>query len=1416
MRLKKGLLVILSLILLIAMLPFNTKAYAAKKEKKEKREINVGGGYAVSGQINNVGYSAEMFDATNGLPASEANYVLADSNGYIWVGCYSGIMRFDGVNFTRIDDVEGMTSGRGLFEDSKKRLWVGTNDNGVVMLYDAKTHHYTTKNGLNSSSIRTFAEDSNGNIYVGSTAGVCYFDSKLKIHSIKDKRINGERVLRLVSDVDGMVYGYTKSGNIFSIRDGNIASFYTSEQLGMEKITNLLADSKSAGKLYIGTESNHIYYGIFGDDVTRLKSYDINPLEKTKWLEYSCDRLWVASENEVGYVDSKGVFTHVKDLPMSNSIEMMTTDYQGNLWFASSREGVMKVTANNFEDLSSKAGMPSEVVNTTAVIGDQLYYGTDRGLRILDLNTRRRVENDLTKLLFASKIRCIKMDTQGRIWISTFDNDFGLLCVNTDGTTTKYTTAEGMPSNEVRSTAINDDGTVFAATNSGLAIIKDGQVTKVFGAEDGVKNTVFLDVAIVSSGEIYVATDGDGIYVLNGEKVRKISTADGLTSDVVVKVKKDNKLDITWIVTSNSIMYERNGKLKTVTSFPYNNNYDLYFDNNGNNWVLSSNGVYCVNKQDMVEDKVSDYRLYTIKNGLTSTPIVNDFSEVDDEGNLYIAGMSGVCKVNIDHYFDVGSHVKTGISSVTIDDKVIIPNAKGVYTIPAGRGRIQICPSVLDYTMTNPLVKVYLEASDDEGYTVLRSKMTALEFTGLRYGTYTLHIQMLNPSNREVLQDDTYTIKKQAKFYELFIVKACFVMLLVLLAGFAVWKFLNMTVITRQYDEIEQAKDEAERANAAKSRFLANMSHEIRTPINTIMGMNEIILREDSTGVPKMYFMSIVNAALDIKNASESLLSLINEILDMSKIESGKMHLVEKEYETANLLRSVISMIKVRSEEKKLEFGIDIDEKLPIALYGDDGKVKQIVLNLLTNALKYTEKGGFVLRIKVENIDDDYCDLRISVKDTGIGVKTEDLDKLFTAYERLDEERNSAIQGTGLGLDISRRFSELLNGRLWCESEYGKGSEFILTLRQRIIDATPIGKFSMVDENMRTGPYVPQFIAPEARALVVDDNSMNLTVITGLLKPTQVQVDTVKSGQEALDKLEEREYDIILLDHMMPEMDGIETMAHIKERGITTPTFALTANAVSDAKEFYISKGFTGYLAKPINTIVLEKELMKYLGDKVEEKPAERQESEEKDYFSEKDAWIDEVEGITVLDGIENSGGRSLFVGSLKMFYDTIDENIEVLESAYQQADWNLLTIKVHAFKTSARIIGANELSDLARRMEDAGKAGNALFIKANYRDLIEMYRDFKNKLKKLDEIEADQTEADQTEKKEVSDDVICDALDAIRELVEQMDYDAIEMILDEVRGYEMSEDRKKLVEDLTKSLKQYDWDTMEELLMTK
>ncbi|MCR5440580.1 MAG: response regulator [Lachnospiraceae bacterium] len=1364
-----------------------------------------GGGYSASGQIEGAGYSASVYDSSNGLPTSDANYILCSSDGYVWIGSYSGIIRYDGSNFVRMDTSGGLTSGRGLFEDSLHRIWVATNDNGVVLLEGEESTHFTYKDGLPSSSVRCFEEDGKGNIIIGTTSGLAYVDPDKNLVLIDDERLENETVIRLSTDLEGTVFGVTKSGHIFSVRDLKVTNVFDCSDLGIDKISMIYSDPLRSGYVYIGTSEGVLYHGRFGDTKINLRKIFCSPLTNIQWISYDCGKLWVSSQTMSGYLDDDFAFHVLYDLPVDSAIEMMTSDYQGNLWYASSTLGVMNVVTNNFVNITKNAGIDCEVVNATCLYRDMLYIGTGNGLYVLN-SSGEPVNNAITDYLAGCRIRCITADSKGNLWFAVYNHDMGVVCLKSSGRIINITVQDGLPSNEIRCVVESSTGSILVGSNGGFAEISDFKVVRVVGESEVVKNPVFLTVAEGNYGLIYVGTDGDGIYQIAQDHVEKLGRDDGLTSDVVMRIRHDEARDLYWIITSNSIQYIRDGRIKTVSSFPYNNNYDIYFDDKDNAWILSSYGVYCVRIDDMLSDSITEFDLYTNANGLTSTPTSNSYSALDDNGNLYISGRDGVSCVNINNYFRGDVDVKVALDYILCDDERILPDENGRYTIPASDGRIVISTSVMDYSMTNPLVHVYLEGSDDNGITAYRNNLSSLEYTRLRYGKYILHIQILDSRTGQVRMDRTYEVVKKPRLTELLFTQLLVIFVLIIISAFVVWRIVKITFIKRQYDEIRKAKEDAERANSAKSRFLANMSHEIRTPINTIMGMDEMILREDAEGVPKNYFLSIINYALDIRNASESLLGLINDLLDMSKIESGKMHLVEQDYDVQNLLSSIVSMIRVRSLEKDLNFDVSVDEIIPKKLFGDSGKIKQIVLNLLTNAVKYTESGGFSLNVSLESRTDDRIRLVFSVKDTGIGIRKEDMDKLFSAYERFDEEKNFEVQGTGLGLDISRRFAELLGGELTCKSEYGVGSEFTLVISQKIIDDTPIGIFNEHADSEAKGPYVPKFVAPDADVLVVDDNPMNLNVIKGLLKSTKVFVTTAESGEECIEKIKNNTYNVVLLDHMMPGMDGVETLEKIRSFAPDLPVYALTANAAA-GEEFYTSRGFNGYLSKPIDSATLERTIMQHIPEHMMLKNDDNEGFVELSEIPDNMQWIYETEGINVVEGIKNSGGITSYIFSLNLFYDTIDDNARVIKDSLEADNLRLYTIKVHALKTSLRIIGAMELSAMAEKLESAGNSGDMDFINENHPGFFEEYLKFKDKFKSLRESK------DDTEKEMIPDSELKGAFDALRDVIPQMDYDSVEMILDGLGDYKLPEEVQDKVEKLRTYLKTFDWEKMEELV---
>ncbi|MDD3218080.1 MAG: DegV family protein [Lachnospiraceae bacterium] len=408
----------------------------------------------------------------------------------------------------------------------------------------------------------------------------------------------------------------------------------------------------------------------------------------------------------------------------------------------------------------------------------------------------------------------------------------------------------------------------------------------------------------------------------------------------------------------------------------------------------------------------------------------------------------------------------------------------------------------------------------------------------------------------------------------------------------------QILVFTKERELSEKRSKEIEQISQSKSTFFANVSHEIRTPINTIIGLNEMTLRED---IPD----EVAENAIHIQNASKMLLALINDVLDLSKIESGMMEIVPVQYETGAMFSDLVNIIWIRAHEKKLDFKVNISENIPSMLFGDEVRLKQILVNILSNAVKYTKEGAITLSADCKKIDSNMIQLKVAVEDTGMGIHKDSMKDLFSSFKRVDLEKNRTVEGTGLGLSITKQLLDLMDGKIEVDSIYTKGSIFTITVNQKIIDETPMGAadFMMRDQVNQRKTYQQSFEAPDAKILVVDDNEMNRLVIVKLLRATKVQVETAASGKECLAMTRKKYYNLIFMDHKMPEMDGIETLQQIQKQADgfckSIPVIALTANAMSGAETFYRSYGFQGYLAKPINGALLESCLIKYLPEEL-------------------------------------------------------------------------------------------------------------------------------------------------------------------------------------------------------------------------
>ena len=540
------------------------------------------------------------------------------------------------------------------------------------------------------------------------------------------------------------------------------------------------------------------------------------------------------------------------------------------------------------------------------------------------------------------------------------------------------------------------------------------------------------------------------------------------------------------------------------------------------------------------------------------------------------------------------------------------------------------------------------------------------------------------------------------------------------------WLIEDIDKEKKERDALINLTERAFAASEAKSSFLSNMSHEIRTPINAILGMNEIILRECNDS-------EIISYAESIKTAGNTLLGIINDILDFSKIEAGKIEIIPVDYDLSSLINDLVNMIQLKADDKGLALSLEFDKNLPKFLYGDEVRIKQVITNILTNAVKYTEKGIVTFSISFNLIEDepDNINLLVSVKDTGIGIKPEDMKKLFTEFERIEEVRNRNVEGTGLGMAITKNLLRLMKSSLKVESIYGLGTKCSFELKQKVIKWEELGDYesSYKATLQERTKYKEKFIAPDAQVLVIDDNTMNLLVFKNLLKQTKIKIDTAINGDEGLLLTQGTKYDLIFLDHMMPDKDGIETLKELramkKNPNRKTLVICLTANAVSGAREKYIAAGFDDYLTKPINPDKLEEMLIKYLPkEKLAASQNNSDETSQADY-----------KFLNVETGLTYSGGMmDMFISVLEIFCNMKDENKEKIQNAFDKGDWKNYTIFVHSLKSTSLSIGGEQLGQIAKELEAAGKiltdtdssdadkldAEN--FIKSHHADAMKIY----------------------------------------------------------------------------------------------
>ncbi|MCR4606279.1 MAG: hypothetical protein K5771_00950, partial [Oscillospiraceae bacterium] len=741
---------LICLLLVIIMIPQWSAAAYGDSSPVYNSSGNLNGTLSVDPVDESDGFTAVMYNNSNGLPTSDANAIAQTGDGFIWIGSYAGLVRYDGNNFERIDATAGIANVRCLYTDSKDRLWIGTNDSGVYLMAKGNLKKWDRSDGLRSVSIRSIAEDDKGIFYIaGAAGGIAMISSGFELTVLEDQRLEGQSVPQLRRGSDGIVYGFTQDGDLFTLNNGEIVRFLGHNSSRLQDVHSIMPDPEHPGRLYIGTSSESVMCGSFANGFATITERDISPLSSVNSMEYIDGDIWICAGNGIGKLTSGGVKV-LKNVPLNNTIEHMMTDFGGNLWFVSSHQGMMKIVPNQFSDLFERFGLSETVVNSTCACGDQLFIGTDSGLIVIEVDKiveslpltsamtasgKDLHSDDLLKLLDGVRIRCIFRDSHGRLWIPAWRR-YGVIRYD-HGEVIAFGKDEGLFSDAVRTVYECEDGSFLVANTGGLSIVKGNRVKKNYGSEDGIVNGEILTVIEGYNNEYILGSDGDGIYIITPEGTKRLGADEGLRSEIILRIKRSANGEFYWIITGNSIAYMTpDYKITTIRNFPYPNNYDLHENSRGDVWVLSSAGIYVVSVEDMLNDDTIDPVFFGVQSGLPYVATANGNSELTPEGDLYIPSSAGVVKVNIEKPFGHLSHFNIELPYIEADGERYYADLSGKFNLPANARKITIYPYVFNYALIDPQVSYRLQGFETGETTVNRSKLLPVDYTNLKIGTY--------------------------------------------------------------------------------------------------------------------------------------------------------------------------------------------------------------------------------------------------------------------------------------------------------------------------------------------------------------------------------------------------------------------------------------------------------------------------------------------------------------------------------------------------------------------------------------------------------------------------------------------------------------------------------------------------------
>lgn len=745
-------------------------------------------------------YIQKVFNRENGLQCGHANDIAQTNDGILWIGTYAGLYRYNGTEFKLMQEYDAVRTVNCLYADEEGRLWIGTNDNGLVIAINDKVGNVmNTSDGLPSDSVRCIAQCSDGEYYIGTSDSMMVFSLKMGLEA-SDSLTDVRYATGLSADPEGHVAAVTSDGTLYLIKNREVT-----ESLRLpENRTFTAVCFGEDGRLLAGTSDGHmLIYTVDQDHLKKKSELDCAPIGFINRICGTEDGgFCLCSDNGIGYLGSDSSFGKIETGEFNSGVQNMLTDYQGNIWFASSRHGLLRMSRSPVTDLYAEAGLERSVVNTTALWNHCLYIGTDTGLDLIRLADHAALENDLTAELQDIRVRCIRRDAQNHLWICTYG--LGLIEVEPSGNYHAYATEEGVGT-KVRTCTPLSDGRIAVGGSEGLCLIENQRVTTCIPYGEDLGFAQILCILEQGDGSLLVGTDGNGIAtVRDGAVEKRITSDDGLSSNVVMRIVPDTISDSYFVVTSNGLCYMGKYGANSITNFPYYNNYDVCLDADGEMFVLGSAGIYVLKRDALMNGEKPEYRVFSTEKGLSGSLTANSWNDTDEEKNIYLSTDSGVFILNMDAYTMDRTSYRIMVPNAYLDDEAVKLERGSKLTVPRETNKIEFLPEIVNYTLEEPIVSYYLEGQEKTAKTVPQNELSRIVYTNLSAGTYIFHLAIVDRDTGDIFEESTYTIEKEKQIQDNRWFRIYMVVVALIFIAWLSW-FITRTQIQRTL-ELQQSK----------------------------------------------------------------------------------------------------------------------------------------------------------------------------------------------------------------------------------------------------------------------------------------------------------------------------------------------------------------------------------------------------------------------------------------------------------------------------------------------------------------------------------------------------------------------------------------------------------------------------------